>query len=356
MKTKVTQSCKSATNQDLLSFIFQIHADVPHVLFQPNGLLLPAGPANPKSNRLFSATEHLGCPVLRPVPRARLTAPTRTLATASVKHTHLRAHRIRISGGPIKHDAQPAPGALIQIQFGGRVVLGNSQVHATVVVKVGQSRASLFPVDFDASDACVGRDKSPVALAAQPQAAPAIIARKVRHGPKEVLAEEQVFDSIAIEIADVDGKDWGQLCLARQRYPFKMRTSIKKYAGLEFCRLDDFRCLISSAEDVLDSRLAKGLVGRELACQFWHRASKREAITHRKPIGLPLPGFNQLDFSVGIPVTVEHAQFGWAIKLINCVASPVANCQIHSAIAIKITGGDACPPSSPGRESPLRCH
>ena len=114
------------------------------------------------------------------------------------------ADGIRIAGRAMQHDTKAAAGALIQIQFGRSVVLGNSQVHAPVVVEVRKSRASLFSVNFHAANAVVHRRESPVPASTKPQTPPAVFAGKVRCGSKKVLAQEQVLDSVPVEIADVD--------------------------------------------------------------------------------------------------------------------------------------------------------
>ena len=124
--------------------IFKIHAQVKDVMFELNSLLSSPRPANPQSNRRFRATEHLGGAVLRPITRARLDASARARPPAHVLYAHLRADCIRISGRAAQHDPKPALGVPIQIELGRPVVLGNSQVHAPVVVEVRQSGASLF--------------------------------------------------------------------------------------------------------------------------------------------------------------------------------------------------------------------
>ena len=180
------------------------------------------------------------------------------------------------------------------------------------------------------------------------------------------MAEEQIFISVPVEISNVYRKHWRQLCLARQRHPIEMRTSVEKDAGFQFRGFDDFRFLIARPENLPDRSLAKRLVRGEVACQFGKTRSEPESVSHRKPISPVPPGFDQLDRSVGVPIVVKEAQgdvrnsgfrrLNLPIQFINRVASPVADRQVQSSIAVEITRGDARPPSRPPRESPRSRH
>src|SRR2546423_12900995 len=135
-----------------------------------------------------------------------------------------------------------------------------------------------------------------------------------------------------------------------------MRTSIEKDARLEICDFEDPGFLISVAENLPDSRLAKRLVRGELPGQFGKTRLKPESVAQRKPIPLVLPCFNQLDAAVGVPIAVEHAQCVWPIEFVNGVASPIPDRQVQSAIAVEISRGDAGPPPGSAGKAPLRSH
>src|SRR5439155_25710729 len=114
------------------------------IRFQTNGLLLAAGPANPKSDRRFRASEHLSCPILGPITAAGLDTPGGACAAARAEHAHLSADSIRVGGRAMEHDAKPSLRPLIQVQLGRRIIFGYSDVHATIVDIIGKIRPELL--------------------------------------------------------------------------------------------------------------------------------------------------------------------------------------------------------------------
>src|SRR5207249_6627246 len=62
--------------------LFEFDPEVPQIRFHANGLLLAAGPANPKSDRRFRASEHLSCPILGPITGPGLDTPGGACAAA----------------------------------------------------------------------------------------------------------------------------------------------------------------------------------------------------------------------------------------------------------------------------------
>src|SRR5439155_18109105 len=148
--------------------LFEFDLEIPQVAFQATGLLLAPGPADPKSDRQFRASEHLSCPVLGPVTGAGLDTPARACASARVEHAHLRADSVRVGGRAMERDAKASLRLLIQVQFGRRIIFGYSHVHAPVVVEISKSRPALFSIDLNAADASIHGTESSVAIPAQP--------------------------------------------------------------------------------------------------------------------------------------------------------------------------------------------
>src|SRR5438876_4463980 len=135
-----------------------------------------------------------------------------------------------------------------------------------------------------------------------------------------------------------------------------MRASIEEDARFEFCGLQDVRFLIARAENLLDGGPAEGLMRGEPCLELGQTTFEPGAIAHRKPVAPTLPGFDQLEVAVAIPIVVEHPQCAWPIEFVNCVPSPVPDRQVQPAIAVEITRSDARPPAGSAGESPLRGH
>src|SRR5688572_3867391 len=93
--------------------IFEVQFEIPDLILQRQGLLLAAGPANPKRRWRFRETEHLRRGVLGPVTGSGLNDPAWTGATVCVLHSQSRAHCIRIGGRAVECHAEPLPGASI---------------------------------------------------------------------------------------------------------------------------------------------------------------------------------------------------------------------------------------------------
>src|SRR5438034_11704385 len=88
-----------------------------------------------------------------------------------------------------------------------------------------------------------------------------------------------------------------------------MRTSIEKDAGFELGDLEGLGFFIAIAEDILDRRPPECLVGREPVFQLGQTPTEPGAIAHGEPVFPVLPGFDQLDRSVGVPIIVTSPQF-----------------------------------------------
>ena len=82
---------------ELFESVFQVHAQIPDIVFELNGFFSTAGPANPKRAGSLRAAKHLSCRVLGPVTASCGYSPAGTETAFTVAHAHLRADRFGIS-------------------------------------------------------------------------------------------------------------------------------------------------------------------------------------------------------------------------------------------------------------------
>src|SRR5207249_5970844 len=96
------------------------------------------------------------------------------------------------------------------------------------------------------------------AVAAKQETAPGIVARNVGLQGEKVLAEENVFVAVAVEVGDANGKGRRHLRFDRQWAGLEVIAAIEKEAGFEregFERLHSRRAI---TEDFRESGFAKG--------------------------------------------------------------------------------------------------
>src|SRR5436190_11235684 len=110
--------------------------------------------------------------------------------------------------------------------------------------------------------------------------------------------------------------------------------------------LNDPGLPIANPKDILDGGFRIGLMCRESLLYLRQSTSQPETIAHWNPICAMLPGFDQLDLPVRVPIVVIDAQRSRSIKFVHCIASPIPHRQVHLAIAIEVTRGDARPPAT----------
>src|SRR4051812_32465903 len=143
------------------------------------------------------------------------------------KHeTHGGADRVGIVRGADEFYAQAAFGGGVMEKFCGGAILGDHKIHTAVVVVIGDGAAALFTVNRDAAFLRCHDGEMAIAVAAQQKAAARVTARRVAGGGEKVLAEENVFVFVAVEIGDGNSEGGGKLSFGGQGNCFEVIAAI----------------------------------------------------------------------------------------------------------------------------------
>ena len=126
-------------------------------------------------------------------------------------------------------------------------------VHSPIAIKIADCGTALLPVNGNARFLTRNRGKSSGSVAAKQKSASCVQAVVLSTHGKKVLAQKNVFVTIAIEIGDGEGEGRRPLRLWGQRQSFEMIATIEKQHGGEAGHLEavSFREIIS--KDLLDA-------------------------------------------------------------------------------------------------------
>src|SRR5258705_95171 len=103
------------------------------------------------------------------------------------------------------------------VEFSCGAVLRNCNVHASVAIIVANRRASLFAVDRNATFRTGKGTKLARSSAEQAKATPGIVAGGLACAGEKILAQEEVFIPIAIQVCGTNSKGCRGLRLHWQR-------------------------------------------------------------------------------------------------------------------------------------------
>src|ERR1035441_4357483 len=135
---------------------------------------------------------------------------------SAIIETDHRSNPPRIASRTHQPNPQAGFGAYVMEEARLVAILGDDQIHAPVVVIITQRGTPLLAIDLDSALLARHRLQTPVTVAPQPQAPARIATRGLGLGGKKVLAEEYVFEPIAIEIANARGEGRSKLSFTRK--------------------------------------------------------------------------------------------------------------------------------------------
>src|SRR5206468_1746264 len=101
---------------------------------------------------------------------------------------------------------------------------------------------ALFTVNLHAALLPGQGGESAMAVAFEPQTAPAIVTRSLAVRRKKILAQKNIFVSVTIDIRDAHAKRRRKLSLARQHDRCEVIATIEKHRGLQPRRIQNLRC------------------------------------------------------------------------------------------------------------------
>src|SRR5262245_14056132 len=117
----------------------------------------------------------------------------------------------RIAGWTRKMDTQSGPPGGIAIELGFGTVLSHGQINSSIAIEIAHRRSALFAVHAYPALSAGKRPKAASPIASQHQAQSPVMSRRVWHSGEEILSQENILGSIAIEIGDADPKRRGEL-------------------------------------------------------------------------------------------------------------------------------------------------
>lgn len=109
-----------------------------------------------------------------------------------------------IAGRSFEADAQAGLRVDILEEFCGGAILGDDQVNAAVLIEVADGGTALVAVKDDTGFLSWNGRETACAIAAQPKSASAVLTGPFGAHWKKVLAQEDVFMAVAIEIGHAD--------------------------------------------------------------------------------------------------------------------------------------------------------
>lgn len=122
----------------------------------------------------------------------------------------------RVSGRSFQLDAQSRSTVLVFINPCGRAVLGHHQVNPAIAVEIRQGRTALFAIDANSRLVAWDRLETSRSIPPQPKSLARVQSAILGPHAKEILAQEDIFVSIAIGIGHAHGKGRCPLRLLRQ--------------------------------------------------------------------------------------------------------------------------------------------
>ena len=108
----------------------------------------------------------------------------------------------------------------------------NSHIQPTVLIHIQHRHTALITLGVNSGFRGPNRTKFSRADAAQPKAAPIVIATQRANALSPVLGQQQILKPVPIEIGHADSEHWRLLSLARQGSPLKAPSAIQKNGRL----------------------------------------------------------------------------------------------------------------------------
>src|SRR6266700_2803289 len=129
---------------------------------------------------------------------------------------HHRSDGILIPIRPLETHPEARPGSHVVVELGFCAILRHNQIHPSVTIVVTQSGPALFSVNFDAAFLARNGLETAFAIPAKPQPAPGIQAIVLGSYGKEILRDEDIFVSVAIDVSHGQAERRSPLGLAGQ--------------------------------------------------------------------------------------------------------------------------------------------
>ena len=121
------------------------------------------------------------------------------------------------------------------------MVLADDDIEPPVMVKVAQSRTTLFTENPNAGRFRIPRRKRAVPAASQHETVAAVFTSQIRGGSEEILGTQQILKTIAIQVSSIHRKHWRPLRLGRQGHSLESGTPIEKHHRRQFRGTDPRR-------------------------------------------------------------------------------------------------------------------
>ena len=187
-----------------------------------------------------------------------------------------------------------------------------------------------------------------LAIPTQPEPAAAVVSAGFRFRGKEILAEENVFGAITVDVTDREGERGRQLCRQGEWARFEALPAVQEEGGLKPVGLEyawSFGAVFENLSDASLGELPKGFEARNEVGEGGRDTAPvliGDVSAHRRFV----MGFEQVDAAGAVEVAVVEAQGLIAMPFVSGILAPVRGEDIHASIAVHIAGGDAVPPAS----------
>src|SRR5256885_2120892 len=139
----------------------------------------------------------------------------------------------RVSRRPFQANAQTRSATDVVVEPGCVSILPDGQIKPPVVIIIAERRTAAFTVDFESALLAGDGTESAPPVAFEPQSATGIVTRRVRGNGEEILAHENVFAAIAVQIADDDSKNGRPLRFHRQGSGLEMVAAVQENHAVE---------------------------------------------------------------------------------------------------------------------------
>src|SRR5262249_38346192 len=164
-----------------------------------------------------------------------------------------------------------------------------------------------------------------MAIAFEPKPSTGIAPGGLGFGGKEILAKENVFVAIAIEISGDDSECGRELCLRGHEPRLETITAVQQNYRFEPVRLDEPALGGALAENFIDPAIGKGLIAGKARAQEGHclgdsiQSAFGDVLPHRRFV----IRFKQPKGTVVVIISEIKAERGGAMALVFGVAAPI---------------------------------
>src|SRR5581483_5455331 len=267
------------------------------------GERLTTRPADPELLRSTSATEHLHHAVLGPISAAAVDFACRPKLTSALD-PELRADAPGISLRPF--EPYPETGFRLKVLEQARLgrVLRHDQVHTTVSIEIRHRGSTLLAINQNTAFGPRHSSQLSMTIASQPKTAAGVVSGRLGFDGKEILAEENVFATIAVIIGNHNRERGRELRFERKRFGSETGTLVHEDHGFQAISLENLSFGQPVAQDFLNSGVGIGLKGRKPASQ--RRQCPRRYI--QAPLGNVLP-------HLGLVIRFEQAEHSFLIEI-----------------------------------------